>query len=280
MFRAVAYPQYVYGCWPLLKVFGVPPLARKAKPFVDHILTFSILDSKIWFRNFQVRTIPFRNRCSVSRIFWHRLLKRTPYSRTDLPRCHWWRLVPGSFLLRFAYLRAPSAAQRSIQIQVRAREPRSKFPTDPRRRIRHAGLDTRGDEASEGESLRSPPICTGGEDRTEREPPTWGGSASRIQDIRLANGVVGYLPCLEEQRGFYRGGNISERRLVKICRAGVFSFQNKSSFFHPLPCDCHHYVCASRSRLVRYFGPIVSHCPLKTALTSFSSRRPPPLVYK
>jgi len=35
-------------------VFGVPPLARKAKPFIDHILTFSILDSKIWFRNFQI----------------------------------------------------------------------------------------------------------------------------------------------------------------------------------------------------------------------------------
>ncbi|KAF9792358.1 ribosome biogenesis protein BRX1 [Thelephora terrestris] len=35
-------------------VFGVPPLARKVKPFVDHILTFSILDSKIWFRNFQI----------------------------------------------------------------------------------------------------------------------------------------------------------------------------------------------------------------------------------
>ncbi|KAF9653062.1 ribosome biogenesis protein BRX1 [Thelephora ganbajun] len=36
------------------KVFGVPPLARKAKPFIDHIVTFSILDSKIWFRNFQI----------------------------------------------------------------------------------------------------------------------------------------------------------------------------------------------------------------------------------
>jgi len=35
-------------------VFGVPPSARKAKPFIDHILTFSILDSKIWFRNFQI----------------------------------------------------------------------------------------------------------------------------------------------------------------------------------------------------------------------------------
>ncbi|PFH54146.1 hypothetical protein AMATHDRAFT_135796 [Amanita thiersii Skay4041] len=35
-------------------IFGVPPTARRAKPFVDHILTFSILDSKIWFRNFQI----------------------------------------------------------------------------------------------------------------------------------------------------------------------------------------------------------------------------------
>jgi len=35
-------------------IFGVPPLARRAKPFIDHVLTFSILDSKIWFRNFQI----------------------------------------------------------------------------------------------------------------------------------------------------------------------------------------------------------------------------------
>jgi len=35
-------------------IFGVPPLARKSKPFIDHILTFSVVDSKIWFRNFQI----------------------------------------------------------------------------------------------------------------------------------------------------------------------------------------------------------------------------------
>ncbi|KAF8844853.1 Brix-domain-containing protein [Paxillus ammoniavirescens] len=35
-------------------IFGVPPAARRAKPFIDHVLTFSILDSKIWFRNFQI----------------------------------------------------------------------------------------------------------------------------------------------------------------------------------------------------------------------------------
>ncbi|KAH9981128.1 ribosome biogenesis protein BRX1 [Lactifluus volemus] len=35
-------------------IFGVPAQARRTKPFIDHILTFSILDSKIWFRNFQI----------------------------------------------------------------------------------------------------------------------------------------------------------------------------------------------------------------------------------
>ncbi|KAG6898641.1 hypothetical protein C0993_005408 [Termitomyces sp. T159_Od127] len=35
-------------------IFGVPSTARRAKPFIDHILTFSLLDSKIWFRNFQI----------------------------------------------------------------------------------------------------------------------------------------------------------------------------------------------------------------------------------
>jgi len=40
------------------QIFGVPPQARRAKPFIDHVLTFSILDSKIWFRNFQVRHDP------------------------------------------------------------------------------------------------------------------------------------------------------------------------------------------------------------------------------
>ncbi|KAF8590078.1 Brix-domain-containing protein [Ramaria rubella] len=37
-----------------IHIFGVPPGARRAKPFIDHVLTFSMLDSKIWFRNFQI----------------------------------------------------------------------------------------------------------------------------------------------------------------------------------------------------------------------------------
>jgi len=38
----------------LTQIFGVPRTARRAKPFVDHILSFSILDNKIWFRNYQI----------------------------------------------------------------------------------------------------------------------------------------------------------------------------------------------------------------------------------
>lgn len=47
-------PQYRLIKELLLQVFGVPPLARKSKPFVDHVYTFSILDGKIWFRNYQI----------------------------------------------------------------------------------------------------------------------------------------------------------------------------------------------------------------------------------
>jgi ribosome biogenesis protein BRX1 len=37
-----------------LQVFGTPKGHRKSKPFIDHILHFSIVDDKIWFRNYQV----------------------------------------------------------------------------------------------------------------------------------------------------------------------------------------------------------------------------------
>ncbi|PKI83704.1 Brx1p [Malassezia vespertilionis] len=38
----------------LTQMFAVPRTARRAKPFIDHILTFSILDNKVWFRNYQI----------------------------------------------------------------------------------------------------------------------------------------------------------------------------------------------------------------------------------
>lgn len=38
----------------LIHTMGVPPRARKSKPFIDHVLTFSIVDDKIWCRNYQI----------------------------------------------------------------------------------------------------------------------------------------------------------------------------------------------------------------------------------
>jgi ribosome biogenesis protein BRX1 len=37
-----------------LHTFGVPPKARKSKPFTDHVVTLSIVDNKVWFRNYQI----------------------------------------------------------------------------------------------------------------------------------------------------------------------------------------------------------------------------------
>lgn len=32
----------------------MPKTARRAKPFVDHVTSFSVADGKIWFRNYQI----------------------------------------------------------------------------------------------------------------------------------------------------------------------------------------------------------------------------------
>ncbi|TAQ86421.1 hypothetical protein B7494_g5269 [Chlorociboria aeruginascens] len=37
-----------------LHIFGVPKGARKAKPFIDHIMGFTLADGKIWIRNYQI----------------------------------------------------------------------------------------------------------------------------------------------------------------------------------------------------------------------------------
>ncbi|KAM3536283.1 hypothetical protein MY4038_000441 [Beauveria bassiana] len=34
--------------------FGVPEGARKSKPFIDHVMGFSVVDGKIWIRNYQI----------------------------------------------------------------------------------------------------------------------------------------------------------------------------------------------------------------------------------
>lgn len=34
--------------------FGVPPQSRKLKPFIDHVMSFSIVDDKIWIRTYEI----------------------------------------------------------------------------------------------------------------------------------------------------------------------------------------------------------------------------------
>ncbi len=41
----------------LLHIFGVPKGARKTKPFVDHVLGFTIVDGSIWIRCYQTDEI-------------------------------------------------------------------------------------------------------------------------------------------------------------------------------------------------------------------------------
>lgn len=37
-----------------LQIFSTPYHHPKSQPFIDHVITFSVLDSRIWFRNFQI----------------------------------------------------------------------------------------------------------------------------------------------------------------------------------------------------------------------------------
>src|ERR1700759_4960725 len=37
-----------------LHIFGVPKGARRSKPFIDHVMGFTIADGKIWIRNYQI----------------------------------------------------------------------------------------------------------------------------------------------------------------------------------------------------------------------------------
>ncbi|KAI1004327.1 Ribosome biogenesis protein [Podosphaera aphanis] len=38
----------------LLQIFGVPKGARKSKPFIDHVMSFTFADEKLWVRNYQI----------------------------------------------------------------------------------------------------------------------------------------------------------------------------------------------------------------------------------
>lgn len=40
----------------LLQIFGVPKHHPKSQPFIDHVYSFTVLDNRIWFRNYQILT--------------------------------------------------------------------------------------------------------------------------------------------------------------------------------------------------------------------------------
>jgi ribosome biogenesis protein BRX1 len=41
----------------LFHIFGVPQGARRSKPFTDHVMGFSVLDGKIWVRNYEIKDV-------------------------------------------------------------------------------------------------------------------------------------------------------------------------------------------------------------------------------
>jgi ribosome biogenesis protein BRX1 len=47
-------PHYTLLKELLSQIFGVPNHHPKSQPFFDHVYTFTILDNRIWFRNFQI----------------------------------------------------------------------------------------------------------------------------------------------------------------------------------------------------------------------------------
>ncbi|KAF9439096.1 Ribosome biogenesis protein brx1, partial [Entomortierella beljakovae] len=53
--------------WILMKelftqVFGIPKTSRRIKPFIDHVISFSIVDNRVWFRNYQITEKPLEHR--------------------------------------------------------------------------------------------------------------------------------------------------------------------------------------------------------------------------
>ena len=38
----------------LCQIFATPPMHHKKKPFFDHVLSFSVIDNRVWIRNYQV----------------------------------------------------------------------------------------------------------------------------------------------------------------------------------------------------------------------------------
>ncbi|XP_063312914.1 ribosome biogenesis protein BRX1 homolog [Pelobates fuscus] len=48
------HPQYSLLKELFTQIFGTPRYHPKSQPFVDHVFSFSIVDNRIWFRNYQI----------------------------------------------------------------------------------------------------------------------------------------------------------------------------------------------------------------------------------
>jgi ribosome biogenesis protein BRX1 len=48
------HPHYALLKELLTQVFGTPRYHPKSQPFIDHVLSFTVLDNRIWFRNYQI----------------------------------------------------------------------------------------------------------------------------------------------------------------------------------------------------------------------------------
>jgi len=47
-------PQFALIKELFIQALGTPKSHPKSKPFIDHVFSFSILDGKVWFRNYQI----------------------------------------------------------------------------------------------------------------------------------------------------------------------------------------------------------------------------------
>jgi len=47
-------PHYLLVKELFSQIFGTPKMHPKSKPFIDHVLSFSIVDGRIWVRNYQI----------------------------------------------------------------------------------------------------------------------------------------------------------------------------------------------------------------------------------
>ncbi|CAB4428910.1 Brix-domain-containing protein [Rhizophagus irregularis] len=128
-------------------IFGVPKGARRSKPFIDHVISFTIADNRIWFRNFQIvekdPTDPNKkfNDKDVS------LVEIGPRFVLNVIR-----IFEGSFCGATVYANpefiTPNQIRHSINIQKAARYNKRKM-AQSKRQLKIANIDMSEDSANE-----------------------------------------------------------------------------------------------------------------------------------